>query len=113
MKKRFRVVRVSTNTCKFGLKRHLLVAEDGTAIEADRQPSSILPGMKDLREGDDLTFSCGEDGFPNNWAVEHQFGFVHPAPQGKMPPNLVAILFSSNFAATAPVTNRDPHAVNG
>ena len=86
--KDFKVVAISKNTGSFGHKNHILVAQDGTAVQGDRQPNSINKTIPDLKEGQVLSFNVGDDGQPTDW-INHRFEFMSPFKDGKAPPMIV------------------------
>jgi hypothetical protein len=96
--KRFKVVAISTNRGSFGHSGHILISEDGIAVEGDRQRTDMNPTIPNLNRGDILTFEVDKDGMPKNW-IAHNFEFMAPARQGNPPKALVDEVWSPNFGA--------------
>lgn len=86
--KRFKVVAISSNAQSFGHSGHIMVAEDGTAVEGGRQRQEMNPTIPNLNKGDILEFQVDAEGFPSNWHA-HRFETINPFKDGKAPAAIV------------------------
>jgi hypothetical protein len=95
--KRFKVVAISTNRGSFGHSGHILISEDGIAVEGDRQRNDMNRTIPNLKRGDVLTFEVDkDDGMPKNW-IAHHFEYMKPARQGNPPKAVVDEVWRSDF----------------
>ncbi len=96
----FKVVSISTNRGSFGHSGHILLSEDGIAVEGDRQRNDINPTIPNLNRGDILKFRVDDDGMPLDWHTHH-FEFMAPARQGNPTQEVFDIVWRSDFPNNA------------